>query len=739
MLLSGVIVKSYWGTQGSMSLMEGGSGNHIYIPNSHVIHIEKRDSNDPLQKTKLDIPLKQVIKQKAKFDDVQIRMADYGQHSSERFQSWIKGDRLTLSGIGNINVANFEKKDFQIIKLKLQHGKSTPWKIMAAHSANLGEASKQLYIQDTQIEISNLDGTLIKEISLQEALKEPLGLANNHLEFSLEWHFSPITGVENPHLRVLADNEQLSIALSGPDSLLNKNTSEFSLGKLPFHIDIKKDPLLVFLQDEKNDDYLLAFNSHGEIHSKIFNHNSLQSVIVYDQGFGGYAVQTPLVFGNFSSSRHEKEQAELFRLAVSLRQHYNENKQLATPLAMLKDATDRTQLDFIESFLTFLSGWDNSSSILHASVDRKLQNALERIDWNRLSLEEQYACSWLCTVLNEMEHQMKNGKTFHQILVDQGWPLAHHFEDSSQLNTEQMLSLFAQQLFAAADQLPEPELMPSMMSSRALSAYLLALGITLNNIRQPIESHQLIKTYHAARVFNDSVRKILTPLDKMPEAKLALLIENMAPDSRLLAEIKNAYIHFQKHMGLDVNYTPHPQEITEALTLYAPLENQRLQELDSEKLRNDLFAKEVILETPLTLSQKKMPAFQKWEDNYPLLTIEISRGDKKEYFTLTYDKQGTGLAWPILGGEYLIKYQPQFVEIPHHIRLHEGRQINYPDSNQPYSYESDIIISDKNRKSRLEKTISMNNVHETPDGYRFYLSEHQSQRKCPKTCPNCRQ
>lgn len=722
MLLGGVIIKSYWGTQGSMSLIEGGSNSRLYVPNTFVVHVEKRDPNNSLQKIELDIPLKQIIKQKAKFDDVDIHMVDYGQHSSERFQSWIKGNDLTLSGLGIFNVGQYDKKDFQPMQAKLHHETSTPWKILATRATNIQEASKQFYVQETRIEISNLDGTLAKEISLEEALREPIQVANSTLEFSLEWPFSSVDGLEKPRLIATIDHVQMSIALSGPDSLLNKNASNFSLGKLPFNIDLKKDPLLLFFQDENNDDYLFAFNPHGEIHSKVFNHNSLQSVIVYDQGFGGYALQTPLNFSNVSCCRHDKEQAELFRLAVSLRNHFNDKKQLATPLALLKDASDRSQQDFIESFLLFLSSWDKNPTILHASADGKLQNILEKVDWNRLSLREQYACSWLCTVLEQMDDQMNNGKSFHEILIDEGWPLAHQFGDSSQLNTDQMLSLFAQQLFAASDQLPEPNMMPSMMTSKALSAYLLALGITLNNIRQPIESHQVVKNYHAARLFNDSVRKVLSPLDKLPENKLALLINNMPQDSRLLAEIRNAYIHFQKQTNNDINFNPQPQEIANTLIHYAPLEHQRLHSNESEKLHKDLLAKDVVLETPLTLSQNKMPAFQKWEDNHPLITLEFTKNNKKEYFTLTYDKFGTGLSWPILGGEYLTRFQPLFIEIPHSIRLHEARQINYPDSNQPYSYEADIIVTDKHNKSRTEKTISMNNVHETNDGYRFYLS-----------------
>ena len=56
------------------------------------------------------------------------------------------------------------------------------------------------------------------------------------------------------------------------------------------------------------------------------------------------------------------------------------------------------------------------------------------------------------------------------------------------------------------------------------------------------------------------------------------------------------------------------------------------------------------------------------------------------------------------------------------MRLRNARQINYPNSSQPYSFESDLIIADIANHTAVEKTVSMNNVHETWDGYRFYLA-----------------
>lgn len=124
----------------------------------------------------------------------------------------------------------------------------------------------------------------------------------------------------------------------------------------------------------------------------------------------------------------------------------------------------------------------------------------------------------------------------------------------------------------------------------------------------------------------------------------------------------------------------------------------------------------IVLESPLTPMHKPQPLLAKWENNQPCIFLEIKKGDQKQLISLAYDPQASGLKWPVLNGEYLVSFLPQHKEIPYHVRLRQARQINYPDSNQPYSYECDVLIG------HTEKTLSMNKVHETWEGYRFYMA-----------------
>lgn len=724
MLLGGVIIKSHYGIQGSMSVMEGGTTSRIFVPNTYFLQIE--GNNRIHHGKKMQIAIENLFKRKKRFDDLEIRVADYAQHSSQSRETWIKSDQTcVISGLKPIPVIKFTEESMPSTpKVRFHHNQALPWNVLALTADQVGEVAKQVYMEGISVTISDRkDGHMMTKIPLQDALVNPIIAETYKIAFSIDWNFSLLTGLENPSLLVDLNGEKMVIALSGENSLMNRNESSPYRGKFPVAIDLSREPTLLIVQDSQKDDHLFFFNPYGEMQYTVFRNDKLQYLVVYDQGFGGYAVQTSFPFDNLPASRQEKEAAELLHIAAELRQNLEKNPELSPPLKLLKKAADKSHRDFTETVLLFLQAWDNSSELLLSELPSEWNWLIQSLDWNQVSEQEQYACGWLCFLLEEIEREMQQGKSFSLILQEKGWPLAQQFANFDVNHTDHMITLFAQQLFAAISQLPKPNIMPEAIPIKALSAYLRTFGVTLNNIRQSSESHQSLRMYHAVRLYTDAVRKILAPLDHPSPKVLVQLIESMADDSRLLAEIKKAYIIFQKHtQQKEVNYLPTKEEIGQVLFHYAPLEKNPLTFEKAHALSQSLDIKEVILETPLTLEQKKIPALQKWEDNSPLVTLEIKKGQHKEFVTLTYDKYGKDLARPILNGEYRLRFQPLFVEIPYKVRLHDARQINYPNSNQAYSYEGDIIVTDLRDKTRIEKTISMNHVHETKDGYRFYLA-----------------
>lgn len=123
-------------------------------------------------------------------------------------------------------------------------------------------------------------------------------------------------------------------------------------------------------------------------------------------------------------------------------------------------------------------------------------------------------------------------------------------------------------------------------------------------------------------------------------------------------------------------------------------------------------AKEITLESPLKhIIEQKTPPL-KIEEATP--GIVISFGNEK--IPLIYDPHNTRLKWPSSDGNHLLKFQPHRIKLPFSIRLHQARDIKYPGSNQTASYECSISVNS------TPCTLRMNQVHETPEGYRLYLA-----------------
>lgn len=127
------------------------------------------------------------------------------------------------------------------------------------------------------------------------------------------------------------------------------------------------------------------------------------------------------------------------------------------------------------------------------------------------------------------------------------------------------------------------------------------------------------------------------------------------------------------------------------------------------------------LETPLFCRCKPQPTHSKIEDLRPQMTVRAHSAQGTEFITLPFQHQGDGLKWPVLKGSALLRFQPAQKELPLSVRLRQARQITYPHSAQPFSYEADVVFTYPDG-TIIEKTLSMNHVYETWEGTRFYLA-----------------
>lgn len=144
---------------------------------------------------------------------------------------------------------------------------------------------------------------------------------------------------------------------------------------------------------------------------------------------------------------------------------------------------------------------------------------------------------------------------------------------------------------------------------------------------------------------------------------------------------------------------------------YLPLDRAELLE---RRLEED--EGQIELEVPLRFRYHPQVPPTKWENRTPLIQFSLKDGEVEQTIALAYDPSSRGLKTPLLHGRYLARLQPQLHKLPYQVRLRDVRQINYAQSNQAFSYECDLLIGNE------EVTLSMNQVHETWEGYRFYMA-----------------
>ncbi|MCE5315857.1 MAG: hypothetical protein LLG04_00660 [Parachlamydia sp.] len=335
-----------------------------------------------------------------------------------------------------------------------------------------------------------------------------------------------------------------------------------------------------------------------------------QTLVVYDRGFGGYAVQVPETL-----SPEELDRQKLAHLNAQL--HQARHEKLLPPLALLQRACQKTGADFPDTFATFLDAWNNSPSWLLSDVPPSIQTTLSHLNWNEVPPGELQGCLWLSALDRALQPRLQQGCNLLDLLKEHDWPFLTQLQEAKTNEEEQLLVLLTKQIFAVADDLPA-----------------------------------------------------------------------LPPDTSTPARLYSAYLRA---------YALHLKDIP-----FEPI------------LKN--------VERPLTVSFEATSPLKKLEENRPVALLQARCKGKSCSFSLGFEPSGAGLKWPLFEGAFRTRFQPEAHRLPHHIRLRQARQITYAGASQPYSYECDLIIRSLDSGQAIEKTLSMNNVHETADGYRFYLS-----------------
>jgi len=114
---------------------------------------------------------------------------------------------------------------------------------------------------------------------------------------------------------------------------------------------------------------------------------------------------------------------------------------------------------------------------------------------------------------------------------------------------------------------------------------------------------------------------------------------------------------------------------------------------------------------PISFEATPLPIPEKIEDARPILHLHIQKGDETEKRMLLYESP---VLEPVFGT--LLKFQPLVARAPNHIHLHKAKTIYRPGTQIPESFEAKISVDEE------PFTLLMNQVYESKQGYRYYLS-----------------
>lgn len=665
MILAGVIVKHYFGVQGTLHLIEGSGSHDLQQANSFAVSIQHHGESVPSKHVINTDHLGGYDSMIAKRDDgLTLRLIEFNANSSEKLNSWIKGSFATISGLKPLPMATFapdSKAITPITRVRFHENSQDIWNVYAMDTVVLSSVISELYGSSSTIKFTNrLSGKTLASFALKDLLKENQLLNDGTtVKGELVIPVNELSEIENPALLMsLGGRQACSIPLKGPSALSNINRISPYLGKLPIACDIITEPLLAFIRDAFGDIHIVAIDSTGQLWVKQNKEGHFDTLLAYDGGYGGYATKIDIPFDCFNISRTNREQADAYALFSEIQKAEEHGIELPYPLQIFRTACNRQNVPFAEAITTFLTTWDDSNAWLYPKslvLNNNLSKVFADSSWNEVPIELKRGCLWNDTFFSTIAKDLQSSKSPYDILLEAQWPLLDLLSYQDPQDALALLTDVTHQIFSAAAKHaleedaeisnPTPE-----MQAAHFSALLRAYNIHMSTLTEEKDPSQPLPSQNDMALANAD--KIL------------------------------AFTHIDIPIAL------------------AP----------------------VTLETQITPSHEAISLIKKIEENTPRIVIHAVKGRVAKSISLRYDRSGRGMRWPIMNGEYLARFEPNTITLPYHLRLRQARQINYPNSKQAFSYESDLIIIDRRTDHEVETTISMNKVHETWDGYRFYLS-----------------
>lgn len=472
MILSGVMIKNQFGTQGTLFIKEGAASDEIFIADSFAIYIEDAKNHQTFDLR--DDPFK--------FKSLNFKVVNQYPHSKRSLETWFKGDICTIFGLKPLHVNDVAATTPNSVFAKLAPN-YPEFEILAYH-ANEKQATEHLartlYLKDNIVSIKQKN---TGKIELQAALSELLEThaTLDFLECKLKINFK---------------EHEFIIPLNGEHALENQNRPS------PYCVTLKRKPTLLLIQDLEENIMVYVYDKDGRIHSEP---SRLNGYIAYNRGFNGYGAQFEFPLNPFSLQ-------EIENLAMENLNRQLENSTVA-PLKLLQDGCKNESLNTAQTFMAFLN--DPDSAIL------------PKFDWGNIPIKEHTACCWIARLIPAIERKAKEGQDCIHLLKKSGWPLIHELEASFEANgIEALIDELIAQIYALSEQLPE--INPG--DSNALFAALLKLyGINNKEIIIPQPTNQ-IETITIETPLTQKIERATPNLkleDNLPLVRLSLNREFM--------------------------------------------------------------------------------------------------------------------------------------------------------------------------------------------------------------------
>lgn len=435
-------------------------------------------------------------------------------------------------------------------------------------------------------------------------------------------------------------------------------------------LSIHTQPKIALIQTEEEETYLVAIDRYSNLFIQFFQSQEISPLTVYDEGFGGYYVTATLPFPLYDYDGNSIHFAKLNELSQSLRRNNINKKELPTPLQLLYQACEETKSDFYSLLARLLA--DQPSS--------ELLSTLHVFDFSKLSKEKLKLSYWASVTQRNLEKEIKLPNFF------------------SKIKTEEDLLKYIEAVSFDLPEISFSHLQDPLLNTKILQNYLLLYGISEKTLSQKYTEEKIKKCYENYLKCHNKEQKlaaIFPPLTSLPlSQKIASLTQLKEQHKEIAALIDEERDLIFQLPVLSTNRPLHYEENLHLLTF----------------------------ETAIFPKQIPLPPSRKLEQNRPAVTLFATNGKTKQFLSLGYSPSTSSIHWPGLFGEYRFSFRPQTKEIPYEVWLHDARQINYPKSTQPMSYECDITIKDKRSGIIEEVTLSMNKVYESAHGYRFYLA-----------------